>query len=108
MRKAIAVLFIVMIMSWTPTSTANCPVNAVKLGACVDLLSGLVHVSAGDPVANQCCPVIQGVAALEAALCLCTTIRAKVLGLNVLLPVALSLVASCGKTVPAGFKCPAQ
>lgn len=89
-------------------STAKCPLNALKLGACVDLLQGLVHVGLGDPVVNQCCPLIQGVAALEAALCLCTTIRAKVLSLNVLLPIALSLVASCGLSVPPDFKCPAN
>ncbi|GLJ25614.1 hypothetical protein SUGI_0490700 [Cryptomeria japonica] len=88
-------------------TSGQCPIDALKLGACVDLLSGLVHVGLGDPVTNQCCPLIQGVAALEVALCLCTTIRVKLLNLNVILPVALSLVASCGLTVPPGFKCPA-
>ncbi|GLJ25605.1 hypothetical protein SUGI_0490490 [Cryptomeria japonica] len=121
MKKARARLFIVMIqvattmpliMAWTPppppTSVAKCPLDALKLGACVDVLSGLVHVGVGDPVLNQCCPVIEGVLALEAALCLCTTIRAKLLNLNILLPVALELIVACGKTVPPGFKCPAQ
>ncbi|WP_369041473.1 alpha-amylase inhibitor/seed storage/lipid transfer family protein [Acinetobacter baumannii] len=60
----------------------------------------------GDPVVNECCPVIQGLAGLEAALCLCTAIRAKVLSLNVYLPLALELIASCGLTPPEGFKCP--
>jgi len=86
----------------------RCPLNALKLGACVDLLNGLVHVGLGDPVVNQCCPVLGGVLALEAALCLCTTIRAKVLNLNIFLPIALELIASCGLTVPPGFKCPAN
>ncbi|GLJ25606.1 hypothetical protein SUGI_0490500 [Cryptomeria japonica] len=78
MKKAGAVLLIVMIqvattnaliMAWTPprppTSAAKCPLDALKLGACVDVLSGLVHV-------------------------------------------ALELIVACGKTVPPGFKCPAQ
>uniref|UniRef100_A0A0D6R162 Bifunctional inhibitor/plant lipid transfer protein/seed storage helical domain-containing protein n=1 Tax=Araucaria cunninghamii TaxID=56994 RepID=A0A0D6R162_ARACU len=84
----------------------KCPLNALKLGACVDVLGGLVHVGLGDPVVNKCCPVVQGVAALEAALCLCTTIKAKVLNLNILLPLALELLVSCGLTPPKGFKCP--
>ncbi|GLJ25601.1 hypothetical protein SUGI_0490450 [Cryptomeria japonica] len=90
-----------------PTSAAKCPLDALKLGACVDLLGGLVHIGIGDPVENQCCPVIEGVLGLEAALCLCTTIRAKLLDLNILLPLALELIVSCGKTVPPGFQCPA-
>ncbi|GLJ25603.1 hypothetical protein SUGI_0490470 [Cryptomeria japonica] len=121
MKKTGALLLIVLIqvattmsliMAWTPppppTSAAKCPLDALKLGACVDVLSGLVHVGIGDPVVNQCCPVIEGVLGLEAALCLCTTIRAKLLNLNILLPVALELIIACGETVPAGFKCPAQ
>ncbi|GLJ25599.1 hypothetical protein SUGI_0490410 [Cryptomeria japonica] len=120
MKKAAAVLFIVMIqmtttmpliISWTPpppTSAAKCPLDALKLGAFVDVLSGLVHVGIGDPVVNQCCPVIQGILELEAALCLCSTIRANLLNLNILLPIALELIVACGGTVPPGFKCPAQ
>eukprot|EP01018_Ginkgo_biloba_P016374 Gb_09669 [translate_table: standard] len=86
----------------------SCPIDALKLGACVDLLGGLVHVGIGDPVVNQCCPVVQGVLGLEAALCLCTTIRAKVLNLNIYLPLALELLVSCGVKPPAGFKCPSN
>ncbi|GLJ25610.1 hypothetical protein SUGI_0490600 [Cryptomeria japonica] len=110
MKKAGAVLLIVVIQvaSTMPLIMAECPLDAVKLGACVDALSGLVHVGAGDPVVNQCCPVIEGVLALEAALCFCLTIRAKLLNLNILLPLAIQLIAACGTTVPPSFKCPAQ
>lgn len=87
-------------------SDSHCPKDTVKLGACVDLLGGLVHVIIGDPVVNQCCPVIQGLAGLEAALCLCTAIRAKLLNLNIYLPLSLELLATCGLTPPPGFKCP--
>ncbi|GLJ25613.1 hypothetical protein SUGI_0490660 [Cryptomeria japonica] len=90
------------------TTAPKCPLDALKLGACVDLLNGLAHVVVGDPVANKCCPVIQGVLELEAALCLCTTIRVKLLNLSVVLPIALSLVTSCGMSVPPGFQCPNQ
>ncbi|GLJ25697.1 hypothetical protein SUGI_0492190 [Cryptomeria japonica] len=91
--------------SGTP-STGRCPLNALKLGACVDVLNGLAHVQLGDPVVNQCCPLLQGIVELEAALCFCTTIRAKVLNLNIVLPVALELFVQCGLTPPPGFKCP--
>lgn len=85
---------------------ATCPLDTLKLGACVDVLGGLVHVGLGDPVVNQCCPVLQGVLALEAAACLCTTIKASVLNLNIVLPLALELLVACGKTPPSGFTCP--
>ncbi|GLJ25677.1 hypothetical protein SUGI_0491970 [Cryptomeria japonica] len=91
--------------SSTPGS-GSCPIDALKLGACVDLLGGLVHVGAGDPVVNKCCPLLKGIAELEAALCLCTTIRAKLLNLNIILPLALELFVQCEMTPPAGFTCP--
>ncbi|CAN6476625.1 unnamed protein product [Victoria cruziana] len=90
-----------------PTSTtSSCPVNALKLGACVDVLGGLVHLGLGDPVENACCPLLQGLVELEAAACLCTSLRLKVLNLNIYLPLALQLLITCGKTPPPGFICP--
>ncbi|WOH12178.1 hypothetical protein DCAR_0831677 [Daucus carota subsp. sativus] len=89
-----------------PTSMPTCPINALKLGLCLDVLGGLVHVGLGDPVENVCCPVLQGLLELEAAVCLCTTIRLKLLNLNIFLPLALSVIATCGKTPPPGFVCP--
>jgi len=86
--------------------SSSCPLDALKLGACVDLLGGLVHLGIGDPVVNQCCPVLAGVLGLEAALCLCTTIRLKVLNLNIILPLALELFVQCGLNPPPGFTCP--
>ncbi|GLJ25716.1 hypothetical protein SUGI_0492450 [Cryptomeria japonica] len=87
-------------------NSSSCPLNALKLGACVDVLGGLVNATIGDPAVNKCCPVLQGVLEIEAALCLCTTIRAKVLNLNIILPIALELFVQCGLTPPPGFKCP--
>ncbi|KAI3822303.1 hypothetical protein L1987_09892 [Smallanthus sonchifolius] len=87
--------------------TPTCPVNALKLGACVDVLRGLVHIGLGDPVENVCCPVLKGLLELEAAVvCLCTTIRLKLLNLNILIPLALQALVTCGKTPPPGFVCP--
>jgi hypothetical protein len=89
-----------------PITQPTCPIDALKLGLCLDVLGGLVHVVIGNPIENECCPVIQGLVDLEAAICLCTAIRAKVLNLNIYLPLALQVLATCGKTPPRGFVCP--
>jgi hypothetical protein len=87
----------------TPTpSSATCPIDALKLGACVDLLGNEVHV--GDAIV-QCCPLVKGVAGLSAAACLCTAIKAKVLDLSVYVPIALKLLVNCGCAVPPGYDC---
>ncbi|KAG8367442.1 hypothetical protein BUALT_Bualt16G0072600 [Buddleja alternifolia] len=84
---------------------ATCPIDTLKLGACVDLLGGLVHIGLGDPVVNECCPIISGLVELEAAVCLCTTLKIKALNLNIYVPLALQLLVTCGKTPPPGYTC---
>ncbi|KAK7388633.1 hypothetical protein VNO78_23455 [Psophocarpus tetragonolobus] len=84
---------------------ATCPIDTLKLGACVDLLGGLVHIGLGDPVANKCCPVLQGLVEVEAAACLCTTLKLKLLNLNIYVPLALQLLVACGKSPPPGYTC---
>ncbi|GER30511.1 lipid-transfer protein [Striga asiatica] len=89
-----------------PTSKPRCPNNTLKLGVCANLLDGLVHVVVGSPPKSPCCTLIQGLADLEAAVCLCTAIKANVLGINLNVPVSLSLLLNyCGKKVPSGFQC---
>ncbi|KAF5175473.1 pEARLI1-like lipid transfer protein [Thalictrum thalictroides] len=88
-----------------PSQEKKCPIDSLKLGACVDLLGGLVHIGLGDPVVNECCPVLQGLVELEAAVCLCTTLRLKLLNLNIFVPIALQLLLTCGKTPPPGYTC---
>lgn len=84
---------------------ATCPKDTLKLGVCANIL-GLVGVEVGSPPTKPCCALIEGLADLEAAVCLCTAIKAKVLGNNLNVPVSLSLLLNvCGKKVPTGFKC---
>nr|GMC98435.1 14 kDa proline-rich protein DC2.15-like [Ipomoea batatas] len=84
----------------------RCPRDALKLGVCANLLGGLVGAVVGSPPTLPCCSLIAGLADLEAAVCLCTAIRANVLGINLNIPVALSLVLNdCGRQVPNGFTC---
>ncbi|KAK9079501.1 hypothetical protein SSX86_001173 [Deinandra increscens subsp. villosa] len=88
-----------------PPANPSCPRDTLKLGVCADVL-GLVNVVVGTPESSKCCALIQGLVDLEAAVCLCTAIKANVLGINLNVPISLSLlVSACGKTLPPGFKC---
>lgn len=85
---------------------AKCPKDTLKLGVCADLLNDLVHLVVGSPPKTPCCSLIGGLADLEAAVCLCTAVKANVLGINLNVPVSLSLLLNyCGKKVPSGFQC---
>ncbi|KAH0686193.1 hypothetical protein KY284_016746 [Solanum tuberosum] len=83
----------------------KCPIDALKLGVCANVLN-LVNVVVGSPPTLPCCSLIQGLVDLEAAVCLCTAIRANVLGINLNIPLSLSLVLNnCGRNPPTGFTC---
>lgn len=120
-HKIIATLLVVSLLSYStftnacgtchkptpspPPPSGKCPKDTLKLGVCADIL-GLVNVVVGSPVSSNCCALLQGLVDLEAALCLCTAIKANVLGINLNVPVTLSLLLSaCQKTVPPGFQC---
>ncbi|GAU15083.1 hypothetical protein TSUD_08210 [Trifolium subterraneum] len=88
----------------TPPTSQKCPKDTLKLGVCADILGNNVIV--GTPISSKCCTLLQGLADLEAALCLCTAIKANVLGNNLNIPITLSLLLSaCEKSVPSGFQC---
>ncbi|CDP09932.1 unnamed protein product [Coffea canephora] len=83
----------------------SCPRDALKLGVCANLLN-IIGISIGSPPTEPCCSLLQGLADLEAALCLCTAIKANILGINLNVPVSLSVILNdCGKKVPNGFQC---
>lgn len=90
----------------TPPVQSSCPRDTLRLSVCADLLNGLVHLVVGSPPVTPCCSLIEGLADLEAAVCLCTAIKANVLGINLNLTISLSLLLNtCGKSVPSGFQC---
>ncbi|VVB07745.1 unnamed protein product [Arabis nemorensis] len=90
----------------TPGSSRNCPIDALKLGVCGNVLSGLLNIQLGQQSTQQCCSLVQGLVDLEAAVCLCTALRANVLGINLNVPISLSLLLNaCNKKVPSGFEC---
>jgi hypothetical protein len=89
------------------TSGGTCPINTLQLGVCADVLN-LLKLHLGVPADEQCCPLLHGLVDLDAAVCLCTAIRANILGvinLNVTADIVL-LLNQCGKTCPPGFTCP--
>ncbi|XVE68405.1 hypothetical protein DITRI_Ditri09bG0065900 [Diplodiscus trichospermus] len=80
--------------------------NSLNLGVCVNLL-GLVDIETGNVPTQPCCGVIQGLVDLEVAVCLCTAIRASVLGIiNLNLPINLSLLLNnCGRKPAVDYMC---
>ncbi|KAF3626412.1 pEARLI1-like lipid transfer protein 2 [Capsicum baccatum] len=91
----------------SPGSKGKCPIDALKLGICANVLGNLLGVVLGNPPKKPCCSLIQGLVDLEAALCLCTALKANILGINLNVPISLSLLLNvCGKKVPSGFQCP--
>ncbi|KAK9668296.1 hypothetical protein RND81_13G048900 [Saponaria officinalis] len=87
-------------------STGNCPRDALKLGVCANVLNLLKLKVGNPPNGDVCCSLVQGLIDAEVAVCLCTNIKLGLLGLNLNIPVDLSLLVNyCGCTLPRGFQC---
>ncbi|KFK43475.1 hypothetical protein AALP_AA1G129800 [Arabis alpina] len=85
-------------------SKHSCPKEATKLGVCTKILEGGVVI--GNALETPCCSVLQGLVDLEAAVCICTAIKANILGINIAIPISLSfLMNTCGKKLPSDFIC---
>ncbi|PKU71247.1 pEARLI1-like lipid transfer protein 1 [Dendrobium catenatum] len=90
-----------------PSGGGKCPIDTLKLGVCANVLDGLINIGLGKPPKKPCCSLLKGLVDLEAAVCLCTALRANILGIHLSLPIDLSLLINfCGKRVPKGFQCP--
>ncbi|KAL1191371.1 putative lipid-binding protein AIR1 [Cardamine amara subsp. amara] len=91
----------------TPTtpSYGSCPRDALKIGVCANVLK-LVDLKLGSPPVKPCCSLIDGLVDLEAAVCLCTALKANILGISLNLPIDLSLLLNvCSRKAPKGFQC---
>ncbi|XP_054800355.1 14 kDa proline-rich protein DC2.15-like [Prosopis cineraria] len=91
-----------------PSIEANsCPTDVLKLGICVDVLN-LVNINIGSPssLTLPCCSLINGLVDLEVSSCLCTALKANVLGINLNIPIAFSLILNnCGIDKDSDFQC---
>ncbi|MED6193742.1 hypothetical protein PIB30_022373 [Stylosanthes scabra] len=93
-----------------PISNNNkgCPRDALKLGVCAKILDSPIGAVVGSPpnADHPCCSVLDGLIDLEVAVCLCTAIKANILGINLNIPISLSLLLNaCDKTPPSDFIC---
>nr|GMD75055.1 14 kDa proline-rich protein DC2.15-like [Ipomoea batatas] len=100
--RAFALFLVINILFFTAVSA-----YALKLGVCANVLNGLLNITIGNPPKKPCCSLIENLVELEAAVCLCTAIKANILGINLNIPLSLSLLLNvCSKKVPKGFTCP--
>ncbi|WOH16120.1 hypothetical protein DCAR_0935669 [Daucus carota subsp. sativus] len=86
--------------------SGTCPRNAIRFGACTKVLGGLLGVRAGTAPKKPCCRLFGGLVEVESAVCLCTAIKANVLGSNLNIPISLGLLLNvCDIQTPPGFQC---
>ncbi|KAK9668292.1 hypothetical protein RND81_13G048600 [Saponaria officinalis] len=90
-----------------PSTRGKCPKDTLKIAACANVLNGLVHAMLG-PQRAECCSLIDGLASLDAALCLCTTLQVRVPGIvHLKVPINVNLLLnSCKKAGVPNFQCP--
>ncbi|KAG7552906.1 Hydrophobic seed protein domain [Arabidopsis thaliana x Arabidopsis arenosa] len=104
-RTSLALFVSLNLLFFTYTSAATCPRDAIQLGICANVLK-LVDLTLGNPPVKPCCSLVQGLADLEAATCLCTALKVSILGINLNLPINLTaLLNVCGKKAPKNFQC---
>ncbi|CAI0413446.1 unnamed protein product [Linum tenue] len=114
--KAALALFLALNLLLFASSPATATVGAcdpANLNVCVDLLESLLKIRLGpQPASQPCCSLINGLADLDAALCVCAALKVPnilglgglVNGLNINLALSV-LLNQCGHQVPAGFIC---
>ena len=87
-------------------SKGKCPVDTLKLVVCANVLTGLVDLNFGGGQKTSCCSLLTGLTNVDAALCLCTALKANVLGIVSSVELDISLLLNyCGKKSPKGFQC---
>jgi hypothetical protein len=101
----------------TPTTPATdahghrpagrCPVDALKLEVCASVLGGLVKISLPED-RERCCRLLDGLADIDAAACLCTLLKANILDISLRVPIDISLhLNQCDRrNSPRGLTCP--
>ncbi|CAN6854440.1 unnamed protein product, partial [Brassica oleracea] len=108
-RTSLALFLFLNLLFFTYTSAqGTCPRNALQIGACTNVLNA-IDLTLGNPPppVPPCCSLIAGLADLEAAVCLCTALDVNVLGINVHLPIDISvLFNACSRFSPPSFQCP--
>uniref|UniRef100_A0ACD5TIA3 Uncharacterized protein n=1 Tax=Avena sativa TaxID=4498 RepID=A0ACD5TIA3_AVESA len=88
----------------------QCSINVLNLRVCANVLGGLLGLKVGVPTYDQCCSLLRGLVDLDAAVCLCTAVKANILDIvHLNVPVDITLLLNhCGKKCPSDFTCPAH
>ncbi|KAF7111148.1 hypothetical protein CFC21_111193 [Triticum aestivum] len=87
------------------TGGGSLSINKLKLGECANMLN-LLKLKIGVPANEECCPLLGGLADLDAVVCLCTAIKANILGIKLNVPIDLVLLLNqCVKKCPSDFTC---
>ncbi|KAJ0229292.1 Hydrophobic seed protein domain-containing protein [Hirschfeldia incana] len=102
--KTLAIVLLFNIIFFTAVNATGCPDARNLVTVCADLLNGVVKVAL--PAETECCKLLTGIVDANAAVCLCTAVKANLgcllTSLNIPLAVAVTLNA-CG--VPSGTPC---
>ncbi|CAF1917032.1 unnamed protein product, partial [Brassica napus] len=101
-------LFLNLLFFTYTSAQGTCPRNALQIGAFTNVLNA-IDLTLGNPPppVPPCRSLIAGLADLEAAVCLCTALDVNVLGINVHLPIDISvLFNACSRFAPPSFQCP--
>ncbi|XP_020081148.1 pEARLI1-like lipid transfer protein 2 [Ananas comosus] len=89
-----------------PPPPSSCPIDALKLGVCANVLGGLINGTIGHTPDGECCPLIAGLVDVEVTACLCIALNLNILGSNHVIPLYLPVLLNyCGKQ-SSNFKCP--
>ncbi|XP_013619913.1 PREDICTED: putative lipid-binding protein AIR1 [Brassica oleracea var. oleracea] len=108
-RTSLALFLFLNLLFFTYSSAqGTCPRNALQIGACTNVLNAIdFTLRSPPPPVPPCCWLIAGLADLEAAVCLCTALDVNVLGINVHLPIDISILFhACSRFAPQSFQCP--
>ncbi|XP_058746673.1 pEARLI1-like lipid transfer protein 3 [Vicia villosa] len=90
-----------------PSSQGQCPIDASKLGVCCSVISHIIITNSRSND-NNCCELIDDLTDLEAATCICITLKAKaaVLGKKFDITNDIGVILNtCQKTIPPEYKC---
>ncbi|CAN1333421.1 Putative lipid-binding protein AIR1B [Linum perenne] len=101
-------LFLSLNLLFFSATKVNATCDPASLDVCVDLLNSLLKITLNQPSSTPCCSLINGVADLDAAVCVCAALKNNILGALGLLNLNQSLIVllnKCGKAVPAGYYC---
>ncbi|TMW80569.1 hypothetical protein EJD97_018242 [Solanum chilense] len=99
-------LFALKSAKYSTDRSAKCSTGILKFGACTNLLNDLVSVIIGITPKSSCCSLIDGLVDLDAAVCLCTAIKADIVGIHLDIPIYVNILLNvCGKKYPTGYTC---